>query len=46
MPLCCVGDLHGLIEVTMPDKLGGRVLKYRLTEKGRKALRERTGGAR
>ena len=34
----------GLIEMTIPDKPRSSKQKYRLTEKGRQALRERTGG--
>jgi ATP-dependent DNA helicase RecG len=33
----------GLIEMTIPDKPRSSKQKYRLTEKGRQALRERTG---
>ena len=35
-----------LVEMTVPDKPNSRLQKYRLTEKGRQALHERTGGWR
>ena len=36
----------GWIERTIPDKLHSSKRKYRLTKKGRQALRERAGGGR
>lgn len=38
--------LAGRIERTIPDKPRNSKQKYRLTEKGRQALRERAGGGR